>query len=91
MKTNLPALALATAAFLSGTAALATATPTRTTAVKQAVATHTVVTKTPMKAPVTTAAVSTHMVTTKTRTGKTITYNCAKAGNATKAACKKGA
>lgn len=29
------------------------------------------------------------MVTTKTKTGKTITYNCSKPGNATKAACKK--
>jgi hypothetical protein len=28
------------------------------------------------------------MVTTKTSTGKTITYNCSLAGNATKAACK---
>lgn len=29
-----------------------------------------------------------HMVTTKTSTGKTITYDCSKAGNKTKAACK---
>lgn len=29
-----------------------------------------------------------HMVTTKTTTGKTITYNCSKAGNANKKACK---
>lgn len=28
------------------------------------------------------------MVTTKTSTGKTITYNCSKAGNANKKACK---
>jgi hypothetical protein len=28
------------------------------------------------------------MVTTKTSTGKTITYNCSLAGNATKTACK---
>lgn len=28
------------------------------------------------------------LVTTKTSTGKTITYNCSKAGNANKTACK---
>lgn len=28
------------------------------------------------------------MVTTKTSTGKTVTYNCSKAGNANKKACK---
>lgn len=34
------------------------------------------------------AAATGHMVTTKTTTGKTITYNCSKAGNANKKACK---
>ena len=34
------------------------------------------------------AAATGRMVTTKTSTGKTITYNCSKAGNANKTACK---
>jgi len=33
-------------------------------------------------------AVTGRMVTTKTTTGKTITYDCSKAGNASKKACK---
>ncbi|MFA6124259.1 MAG: hypothetical protein WCS75_09475 [Sphingomonas sp.] len=39
--------------------------------------------------PITIAAAPTGcLVTTKTCTGKTITYNCSKAGNANKTACK---
>lgn len=34
------------------------------------------------------AAADAHKVTTKTSTGKTVTYDCSKAGNKTKAACK---
>jgi len=34
------------------------------------------------------SATTGRMVTTKTSTGKTITYNCSKAGNASKKACK---
>ena len=30
-----------------------------------------------------------HMVTTRTSTGKTVTYDCRKPGNAAKAACRK--
>ncbi|SEL92558.1 hypothetical protein SAMN05216382_2947 [Sphingomonas palmae] len=30
-----------------------------------------------------------HMVTTKTATGKSVTYDCSKAGNKTKQACKR--
>ncbi|WP_298674557.1 hypothetical protein [uncultured Sphingomonas sp.] len=36
----------------------------------------------------TAAAPNGRMVTTKTTTGKTVTYNCSKAGNANKKACK---
>lgn len=34
------------------------------------------------------AAANGRMVTAKTSTGKTVTYNCSKAGNANKKACK---
>lgn len=46
----------------------------------------TVTTKT--DAATTAATADGHKVTTKTSTGKTITYDCSKAGNKTKAACK---
>ncbi|OQW40404.1 MAG: hypothetical protein A4S12_10425 [Proteobacteria bacterium SG_bin5] len=35
------------------------------------------------------AATTAKKVTTKTKTGKTVTYDCSKKGNAGKAACKK--
>ena len=35
-----------------------------------------------------TANVNGHLVTSKTKTGKTVTYDCSKAGNKTKAACR---
>ena len=47
--------------------------------------------KTPAMAPMPSMAKGTtggRMVTTKTSTGKTVTYNCSLAGNATKKACK---
>lgn len=84
--TKSPPLALlAGASLLSGTAAFATTSPVTKTATK------TVAMKTTTHAVAHTAKPMTagRMVTTKTSTGKTITYNCSKAGNATKAACKK--
>ncbi len=42
----------------------------------------------PPAATATAKGIDGRMVTTKTTTGKTITYNCGKAGNANKQACK---
>lgn len=97
MKTSLPFVLLATASLCCGSAAFATgaqvhtqaktvATSKTTTTTKPAVGKPTVATRTTTK---TAAAANGRMVTTKTSTGKTITYNCSKAGNANKAACKK--
>ena len=99
MKTSLPFVLLATASLCCGSAAMATgaqmqaktqaktvATNKTTTTTKPAVGKPTGATRTTTKTAV---AANGRMVTTKTSTGKTITYNCSKAGNANKAACKK--
>ena len=100
MTKSLPVALLATAAMICGSAAYATGTQTATpnttartvassrttTTTKPAIGKPTVATRTTTRA---TTARNGHMVTTKTSTGKTVTYDCSKAGNATKAACKK--
>jgi hypothetical protein len=65
------------------TTVAAAAKPAPTVKTHAAVATHRTTTK--LAASSTPAG---RMVTTKTTTGKSITYNCSKAGNATKKACK---
>ncbi|MBV9842113.1 MAG: hypothetical protein JOY99_11410 [Sphingomonadaceae bacterium] len=60
---------------------------TATTASKPAVGAKQVA-KTTTATTTATANVNGHLVTTKTKTGKTITYDCSKAGNKNKAACK---
>lgn len=58
-----------------------TRTMTKTTATKPAMAT--------TRTTQTRTAAGGHMVTTKTATGKSVTYDCSKAGNKTKQACKR--
>ena len=99
MNRNLPFAILASAALFSGGVAVAQTAPARahTRVVQQQVTT-----KKTTPAGKTTAAVTTRKVasatrttpagrtvTTRTTTGKTVTYDCGKPGNATKAACKK--
>ncbi len=99
MTRNLPFAILASAALFSGGVAVAQTAPARTSA--RLVQTQ-VTTKKTTPTGRTTAAVTTRktataarttsrgrMVTTKTSTGKTVTYDCRKPGNATKTACKK--
>ena len=74
MTKSLPVAILTAAALCCGSAAFATGAQTATSS------------KTTTR---TTAGTKGRMVTTKTSTGKTVTYDCSKAGNATKAACKK--
>ncbi|WEK43335.1 MAG: hypothetical protein P0Y64_00235 [Candidatus Sphingomonas colombiensis] len=94
--------AISAAALASGGMAYAQAPAAKaTTAAHTTVATKTTtVTKPAMASSNMMAAKTTHvtrkatstpagrMVTTKTSTGKTVTYNCSKAGNANKKACK---
>ncbi len=99
MTKSLPVLILSTAALLTAGAASAQGmTPTHKTQAKTIVATKTTTTTRPSAAPAAKATTRTtttrqtaangRMVTTKTATGKTVTYNCSKAGNANKKACK---
>jgi hypothetical protein len=86
------------AALVGSQAAIAAPTAKATTAVKTTVVTTKPVATTKSVATQTKTVAKTRtvkaartggrMVTTKTSTGKTITYDCSKAGNATKAACK---
>ncbi|VVT07228.1 conserved exported hypothetical protein [Sphingomonas sp. EC-HK361] len=85
MTKSLPFTLLAGAALISGASAFAATTPAKTTATK----TVAMKTTTHAVARTTHPAVAGRMVTTKTSTGKSITYNCSKAGNANKTACKK--
>lgn len=77
------------AAFAAPTAKATTAAKTTVVTTSKPAATSTTKT-TVAKSTKTVKAARTggRMVTTKTSTGKTITYDCSKAGNATKAACK---
>lgn len=97
MTRNLTFALLAAASLASGGAAIAATKPMAQA--HTTVATRTAVTKQagkPVAAKRTTVATRTatataangRMVTTKTTTGKTVTYNCGKAGNANKSACK---
>jgi multidrug efflux pump subunit AcrA (membrane-fusion protein) len=86
-------LTLATALLLSGTAALAqtpAAAPTKTTVTttKTSPATSTVKATAKTRSKTTTTTGTGRMVQAKLANGKTVTYNCSLAGNATKKACK---
>ena len=81
------AAALTTAAGAQNTPMSHTMTKT-TTPAKPAVMTHTT-SKTSTTKPAMMASSSTKMATTTTKSGKKITYDCSKAGNANKAVCKK--
>jgi len=95
-------LALASTGLLLGAAAPALAAPTKTTTTTRTVAAKgapakTTVTKTarPLSGAAAAshakkmASMQSHTVTTKTATGKTVRYDCSKAGNKTKKACGK--
>lgn len=96
MTKSLPFALLAAASLGCGAAAIAQ-TPAATHAVTAQHTTTTKVAGKPTAARVSTATRATtaapaangRMVTTKTTTGKTVTYDCTKAGNKAKAACKK--
>lgn len=78
---------LSTAPALAQTpAAKAPATMTKTTVVKKPATTTLRTTATSTR---TTTTGHGRMVTAKLANGKTVTYDCSKAGNATKTACKK--
>ena len=95
MTRSLPFALLSTAALFSAGMAVAQTPTTHAT-----VASHTS-TRTMAKTSATRPAMATtrttqtrtsagsHMVTTKTATGKSVTYDCSKAGNKTKQACKR--
>lgn len=97
MTKSLPLALFAAASLCCGSAAFAQAAP-KTTAKTVATSKTTTTIKPAMGKPTTTSRTTTktavatpkgRLVTTKTSTGKTITYDCGKAGNANKAACKK--
>ena len=87
MTKSLPFPLLAAGSLLSATAAFAApqgagqaSTAKATTATHMVKTTHVTTTR---------RGTGPRMVTTKTSTGKTVTYDCSKAGNASKTACKK--
>lgn len=87
MTKSLPFALLAAGSLLSATAAIAAPQMAgQPSATKATTATHMVKTT---RTTTTRRGAALRMVTTKTSTGKTVTYDCSKAGNATKAACKK--
>ncbi|MBB4618902.1 hypothetical protein [Sphingomonas abaci] len=87
MTKSLPFALLAAGSLLSATAAIAAPQMAgQPSATKATTATHMVKTT---RTTTTRRGAAPRMVTTKTSTGKTVTYDCSKAGNATKAACKK--
>jgi len=102
MTRSFPFALMAAASLASGGAAIASASPQ---AVPRVAATHAVTAQhtttkvggKPTAARVTTAtrttttgpAASGRTVTTKTATGRAVTYDCTKAGNKAKAACKR--
>lgn len=97
MTKSLPLAVLAMASLCCGSAALAQAAP-KTTAKTVATSKTTTTTRPAASKPAATTRATARtrvasrkgkLVTTKTSTGKTVTYDCGKAGNATKAACKK--
>jgi hypothetical protein len=82
------ALLLAGAAFAQAPATqTATVTKTTTTTSKPKLGA-TTVTEKHQSNVTTTAAGNGHIATVKTKTGKTLHYDCSKAGNKNKAACK---
>jgi dipeptidyl aminopeptidase/acylaminoacyl peptidase len=84
MTKSLPFALLAGASLVSGTAAFAL-TP-QTTATHPVAAKRTVATTT--RTTTKTTTVKPRTVTAKLANGKTVTYNCALPGNASKQACK---
>lgn len=97
MNKSLPFAILAAGGLLSATAGIAAAAPQATAPAHTQVAKQVTTKKTGSTATVTSHTTATttrraangHMVTAKTSTGKTVTYDCSKAGNKTKVACKK--
>ena len=96
MTKSLPFALLAAATLCCGSAAFATGV--QSTSAKVSTTSRTTTTTKPMigkptsttrMTTRTTTAAKGRMVTTKTSTGKTVTYDCSKPGNAAKAACKK--
>lgn len=75
-------------AFAAATLAFAGAANAQTPVAHATTATHTMVASKTTTKTTKPAAASSRMVTAKTSTGKTVTYNCSKAGNANKKACK---
>lgn len=71
------------------TSAKSVATSHSMTTVKPAMGKPAVAAKTTTTTRTSAATPKGRMVTVKTSTGKTVTYDCGKAGNATKTACKK--
>ena len=80
MTKSLPFALLAAGSLLSATAAIAAPQAKTATATHMVKTTHVTTTR---------RGSAPRMVTTKTSTGKTVTYDCSKAGNVTKAVCKK--
>jgi len=98
MTRSLPFAILSVAALVSGGMAVAQTPAPRATAATHATRTVTHTTTRPGMARSATTTRTTQqrttaaggrMVATKTTTGKSVTYNCAKAGNANKKACKR--
>lgn len=103
MNHSLPLALIAAGALCCGSVASAQMkpAPARTTTAKTVATSHSTTTVKPaVGKPVVAARTTTttrtsastpkgRMVTVKTSTGKTVTYDCGKAGNATKTACKK--
>lgn len=87
MTKSLPFALLAAGSLLSATAAIA-APPmaAQPSTAKASTATHMVRTT---HVTTTRRGAGPRMVTTKTSTGKAVTYDCSKAGNASKMACRK--
>ena len=83
------ALAAGLALAAAGSAQMAaTSTKTTTTTTKPTLGKSKAVVNSQSNLSATTVAANGHMVSTTTSTGKKITYDCSKAGNKTKAACK---
>lgn len=95
MTRSLPFAILSSAALFSAGMAVAQTPMTHATTAARTTTRTTTKTSSTKPAMATTRTTQTrttagsHMVTTKTATGKSVTYDCSKAGNKTKQACKR--